>query len=990
MKKLMFIFVFALIATVSGQNLNAGGKKELREAIRLYDIGMIGRSSTMLDALAKRTGSTDSKGYSLLCDVVMATPGYEVEMEDFFQEHPYSVLIPEIKYRHAMNVFGAGDYKKAAEVFETIEPKHISKSQRTEFLFKRAYCNLENQQFAIAKERFMEVQQLPASDFTAPSCYALGYIEYSERDFKEALNWFEKSVKDSRFASISSWYLMECRFMMKDYMYVTEYAPGLYDMVPQERKPYLARIISESYLILGDADNARKYLDVDDVEHPKTRSDWFHRGSVLYAVADYASAIESFNMMNERTDSLGQIANYNLGYSYIKTRNKVAAMGAFKDASQAGFDLKITEDAYFNYAKLAFDLNDDSSVFNEYMLRFPELEKDDKINSYIAVAALHKKDYSGAIEAYDRIDELDQDMVDNYMKANYLRARQLVENGAFRGAVPCLEASAYYAGKGTRFNQLSMYWMAESYFRDEQYAKAKEIYVNLYNQSALYNSPEAHLITYNLAYCYFMEKDYANALKWYDRYLAEDKVEYKKDALERKGDGYFITKQYKNAASAYSQVIKDYFDVNDIYPYYQAALAYGLINNRSKKIELLENVMKASADAPFYAEAMYELGRSYVGEQKDSQAFDCFKKLSTSVKDGNYVAKAYLEMGSISRNANELDKALEYYKKVVEELPMSGHEDDALLAIENIYRAKNQSEDYVTYIETIGKGETKTAEEKEELVFSSAEQVFLSENYQKALLSLKSYLEKYPSGNNIYKANFYLAESYRALDMKEQACDCYEIVISGGEGAFVETSMLNYSVLSYKLEKWEDALGGYEALFKSAKMDENRFSAKIGVMRSAYKAKKLDKAIEYAADLEEDHRSSDALKQEAAYIMAKSYLVQSKRTEAFDILKRLSADPSTAYGAEAKYMLIEDCYDQGDFEKVENMVYEFSDSASGQTYWLAKSFIILGDSFVERGDVNQAKATFESIKAGYTSTEDEVLDEVNMRLSKLQEVMNKN
>jgi tetratricopeptide (TPR) repeat protein len=110
------------------------------------------------------------------------------------------------------------------------------------------------------------------------------------------------------------------------------------------------------------------------------------------------------------------------------------------------------------------------------------------------------------------------------MKANYLRARQLVDNGAFRGAVPYLEVSSYYAGRGTRFSHLSRYWIAESYFRDGQYAKARSIYVELYNMSALYNSPEAYLITYNLAYCYFMERDYTNALKWFDKYLDEAQV----------------------------------------------------------------------------------------------------------------------------------------------------------------------------------------------------------------------------------------------------------------------------------------------------------------------------------------------------------------------------------------------------------------------------------------------------------------------------------
>jgi hypothetical protein len=67
-------------------------------------------------------------------------------------------------------------------------------------------------------------------------------------------------------------------------------------------------------------------------------------------------------------------------------------------------------------------------------------------------------------------------------------------------------------------------------------------------------------------------------------------------------------------------------------------------------------------------------------------------------------------------------------------------------------------------------------------------------------------------------------------------------------------------------------------------------------------------------------------------------------------------------------------------------VYAFADTPSEQTYWLAKSFIVLGDSFVERGEVEQAKATFESVRDGYTPSgkNDDVMDNVNMRLKKLE------
>ena len=88
-------------------------------------------------------------------------------------------------------------------------------------------------------------------------------------------------------------------------------------------------------------------------------------------------------------------------------------------------------------------------------------------------------------------------------------------------------------------------------------------------------------------------------------------------------------------------------------------------------------------------------------------------------------------------------------------------------------------------------------------------------------------------------------------------------------------------------------------------------------------------------------------------------------------------------------MLIMDSYDRGEFQEVKDRVYAFSDSASGQTYWLAKSFIVLGDSFAERDEVEQAKATFESVRDGYTPSgpDDDVMDNVNMRLEKIGEMV---
>lgn len=964
--------------------------EEFREALRLHDAGMYSRSRVLFDDVDDKSAAADPKGYSVLCDVKAKVPGYRQSMDAFLNACPHSPLAARIRFEYAMNLFDGQDYKEAAAQLSMIRLKDVDKSRQTEFLFKKAYSDFENKDMQSALENFKEVDMRPQSDYTAPSRYATGYINYTLKDFKEAEKWFRKSAKDARFAQMSNYYIMECRFMQGDHQYVVNAADSMYEAVSDERKPHLARIISESYLVLGDADNARRYYSLaeKDVDAVKSRADWFYSGSVLYAVEDYKGAINAFANMGERTDSIGQVASYHMGYSYIQTKDKVSAMQAFKEASALPYDEDMAEDAYFNWAKLAFDLNNDTSVFNDYLKKYSSLEKGDRINSYIAVAALYNRDYEGAVEAYDKIDELDDDMRLNYMKANYLRANQLISSGSYRKAVPCLKVAAYYSEKTSRFNQLSRYWLAESYYRNDQYSEARDVFTNLYNTSALYGMQESYLLPYNIAYCYFKEGNYASAQKWFTQYLGEKSLKYRKSALERQGDCLFMAKDYKSAAEVYSKVLNEYFSVDDIYPYYQAALSYGLDNNSSKKVELLSNVLKASPQSKFYPEALFELGRTYALLERDDEAFECFSRLASDVKDNTFVARAYIEMGTLSRNQSQFNEALEYYKKVVEEMPLSGYADDALLAIESIYQAKNDPEEYIAYIERIGKGATKTEDEKESMIFNSAEQIFLSENYEKALVSLQSYIAKYPEGKDVYKAEFYMAESYSSLGKYEQACDSYRKVINNGEGSFVEISMLKFSDLSYRLEKWSDAFGGYSSLYNAAKLENNRTAALVGMMRSAYRGHDWEHAISNAGKVVSEARTTALVKTEANYIKAKSYLATSRRDEAFVILEKLAADVSEAYGAEAAYLLIQDCYDRGDFAQVETKVYAFADAASDQTYWLAKSFIVLGDSFVERGEMEQAKATFESVRDGYepVGTDDDVLDNVNMRLKKLAEI----
>lgn len=949
---------------------------------KLYQAGMYSESIRLVQG----NNSPMAEGYRALCALQLRSDNAYELANAFVEKNHEHILVPQVRFLLALDYFDHERYEDALVQFNRISQSDILPSQQAEYVYKLGYCAFAQDEWDRAESLLERMRNLPYSDYTAPAYYTLGYMKYARKDFKGASEWFELAADDHRFSALANYYILECRFNEKDYRYVVKFGEDLFDKVPEDRQPHMARIMSESYLVLGDVDKARSYYEKNLRNKGRlNRSDLFYAGEINYLIENWEGAVENFERMEDKTDSLGQVANYQLGYSYIQLHNKVAAMQAFKEASEQSYTPDIQEDALFNYAKLAFDLGRDTAPFQEYLQQYDTRKKGDQIYSYMAMVALQNHDYEAAVDAYDHIDQLDPGMQSNYMKAYFLRARELMENGSWRSALPHLKAAAYYSSRKDGFNQLARYYQAEALYRDGKWAEARNVLTDLYNLSALPHRPEGSLISYQLAYTYFKEADYANALKWFQNYLDGDARLMGADAQTRIADCYFFSGNYTTAVAAYERQMATYPDPENLYPRYRAGVACGLLEDNARKVHFLEDAKLASPQAPYYGESLYELGRAYVSLRDEEDAIRAFRTLRSSTSDPNLATKALLELGMISRNAGRSNEALDYYKQVVAQ--GGEYMEDALLAIEAIYRTREDPEAYLDYIDDLGDAAHRTDAQKEEVYFSSAEQIYMSGDYAKAQGTLQAYLQKYPQATFGAKARFYLADCYRFTDQRELAADLYQEALDAGlDGALAESALLQMANLQYEMGSYGKAYSAYLRLRDSAQLEANRGTALIGLMRSAFRARQWDDALKDAQAVMDAEKDNADLLREARYIRGKSFLSTSRREEALTEFQILAQAPSTNEGAEAAYFLIQDQYDRGQFEGIQDKVYAFAEKAGGQNYWLAKAFIVLGDSFAEQGNLAQAKATFESIRNGYTSEgpQDDVLDQVELRLRKLQ------
>ena len=227
MRSLYIAAITAFLMTSSGLNINAvearSGKSDdgYRFTLRMFDHGMYSRSRQNFEELSSKLNTSDPEGYAVLCDLRASVPGAELRMNEYISRNPHSVLVFQLKWQYALNRFDAQDYKNAGEVLSELSLKHLYKSQHTEYLFRKAYCDLETRNLESACENFKAVEKRPFSDYTAPSRYALGYIAYVEKNFEKAIEWFTKSGKDARFREMSNYYVMECHFMLGHHYYVT-------------------------------------------------------------------------------------------------------------------------------------------------------------------------------------------------------------------------------------------------------------------------------------------------------------------------------------------------------------------------------------------------------------------------------------------------------------------------------------------------------------------------------------------------------------------------------------------------------------------------------------------------------------------------------------------------------------------------------------------------------------------------------------------------
>src|SRR5690606_1707709 len=130
------------------------------------------------------------------------------------------------------------------------------------------------------------------------------------------------------------------------------------------------------------------------------------------------------------------------------------------------------------------------------------------------------------------------------------------------------------------------------------------------------------------------------------------------DAWVRLGDSYFASSEYWPAMEAYNSAIAMREGQED-YPSFQKAISYGLVDREEKKVESLNAFIQDFPDSGLRDDAIYELGNTYVGQNRLADATEMYRRLVKEYPLSPFAAKSMLREGLVYYNSGENEKALE-------------------------------------------------------------------------------------------------------------------------------------------------------------------------------------------------------------------------------------------------------------------------------------------------------------------------------------------
>lgn len=992
LRKFMIVVAFALGSFVSVKAITPPIEElDLARAKSLLEHGRWSDANTAYKRLMESVSTEDVATveqieYALtVCAAKLHDNIAEQRMKLFLMRYPGSVHATDIRFLLALHYCEQEEFEKAKAQFAGVHYNALTREDREKYDVRMGYIEFLDGNLDSAYEYFERVPSY--SQYVDHATYYKAYIHYTDGEYDKAYKGFISLSDSEAYSKVVPFYLLQLEFDRGNYKYVRDNCDELLGKAAEAEKGAILRMAAESWYRCEDYQKTLQYITAYKNGGGKMgREENYMLGYATYRMTDYAGAIQILKSVCNGTDDIAQNASYHLADCYIRLGDKRNSINAFAMAADERYNNDIAEDALFNYGKLLFEtgggtFNGSINVLTRYVTRYPDSPRASEAKELLIAAYYNSKDYDMAYDAIRSFPNPDGSMRTALQKIAYFKGIKAFKAGDDATAKRSI-AEALEVGVSPKYNALCAFWLGEIAYRGGDYPEALKQY-NYYLKRAPRTANEYKMALYNLGYTHIALGDAPAAQRSLEGFiwLYKSRDSYRADGFNRLADVQYLQRNYNDAVKNYENAVALNTEQSH-YARYRRAMSLGLLGKESTKIDALKRIITA-ADGDYVDDASYELGRTHLAAERYSAGAEVLETLLKNYPTTPYNTAAMLDLGLAYFNMGNTERSLECYDKIIATSPQSQAAKDAMQSVREIYVSRGDVNSYFAYAEKTGVECDLSVVTRDSLSYRSAEQIYLAGKNRESIPHFEEYIASYPKGYYIDDALFCLSDSYLKCDSLDRALESMKLLADRPNNRYTVPVLEKLGSATFDKGMYSEAASAYRRLYDLSPQTEQRLSSSKRYV-DAVMAENIDEQIfAMAEDVDSLIDVEQSARRKALFGKGRVLSNRNKQSQALAIFETLSSDKSDVAGAESAYRIICHHFQKGDHAKAEQLVYDLAESKTPHTYYLGRSFIILGDIYAAKGDTFQARATYQSIIDGYSPADDGVVAEAKGRIAKL-------
>jgi len=609
----------------------------------------------------------DAEYYIAYSALILFHQDGEKRIEKFIRDHESHPKASVAYYELGDFYFRQKSYAKAVAYLAKVNYSALSAEQGDKAQFELAYSYFAMQKFDQALPHFDALKKRKSA-YQAPSSYYAGFIHYENGSYETALADLRRAGSNDAYSRVVPGMVASIYYNQKRYDDLIAYAEELLASSSRVNEKDFYLLAADAYLYNKNFEKASQYYSLyeERVKNPP-RDVRYRIGYVAYRAGETDKAIDAFKRAAGDQDSIGIYASYYLGILYLKEGNKVYAQTAFDNARNAATTPELTEESTYQYAKVTYDLDQTEKAIeamNAFVAGFPASEHIDEVNDLLSKAYLNTNNYNLAIEHVEKSENVNRNLQGIYQKAAFMKGSELFNADQYREAITFFSKSLKYPVDPSYAQQAHL-WMGESYSILQDYEKAADQYEAALGEGSLRTSPSGLRARYGLGYAYYNMKAYDRALPHFQAYVdAGNRASFLNDAVLRLADCYYVEKEYSQALRYYQNAIRNN-EVDNDYAHLQAGVVMGINGDISGANNQYDYILKNYPGSKYFDDALYQRAQLNFENGNYSEAVAGFSQLIREKPSSQYVPYAYLRRATANYNLQKYDASVSDYEVIL-------------------------------------------------------------------------------------------------------------------------------------------------------------------------------------------------------------------------------------------------------------------------------------------------------------------------------------